>query len=130
MLIWKNWKYLVPDAPQLEDIRLINAENGKGQMCEIEWRPPRRARGHVTRYYVQMSGKLRYVAPEGRVLSADDYPPGVDICSNYNSENSDKYINPNLFQRFFACKYGPLKVVVVENFCLYLSYNITNHTKN
>ncbi|KAI1728522.1 protein-tyrosine phosphatase domain-containing protein [Ditylenchus destructor] len=103
----------IPDPPQLEDIRLVNAENGQGQMCEVEWRLPRKTRGLITKYYVQITGRVRYLAPEGNAINSEDFPMGVDICSNDDSplSDSDKYINPNLFQgqTFFACKYGPLK---------------------
>uniref|UniRef100_A0A915CNV6 protein-tyrosine-phosphatase n=1 Tax=Ditylenchus dipsaci TaxID=166011 RepID=A0A915CNV6_9BILA len=100
----------LPDPPQLEDIRLVNGENGRGQMCEIEWRPPKRTRGHITRYYVQIAGEVRYVSPDSKLLSTLDFPLGVDICSNFDETlDAEKFINPNHFQSFFACKYGPLK---------------------
>lgn len=52
ILVFIHSIFLDPDPPLLEAIRLVNGENGIGQMCEIEWRPPRRDRGFVTRYYV------------------------------------------------------------------------------
>ncbi|KAH7729834.1 CLR-1 protein [Aphelenchoides avenae] len=97
-----------PDPPVLEDIRVINADNGMGQMCEIEWRPPKRSRGHITRYYVQVSGKIRYVSPDSRTLMSDDIPQGSDLCSNFDG-NPLNSIDPQSFHNFYACKYGPLK---------------------
>lgn len=52
--------FLDPDPPLLEAIRLVNGENGVGQMCEIEWRPPRRDRGFVTRYYVTTYSNINF----------------------------------------------------------------------
>lgn len=63
-------------------------------------------------------------------MPIEDHPQGVDLCANYDDIDSseeaatqslspstaedalknEKSINPNLFQSFFACKYGPLKV--------------------
>ena len=34
-------RFLAPDRVELEEIRLINGENGRSQMCEVEWKPPR-----------------------------------------------------------------------------------------
>ncbi|KAI6225011.1 Protein-tyrosine-phosphatase [Aphelenchoides besseyi] len=98
-----------PDPPDLEDIRLINGENGRTQVCEIEWRPPRWTRGHITRYFVQVKGRIRYQQSlNSPVEMIDDLPPGVDICSNYDGEDQNA-IDPQMFHNFYACKYGPLK---------------------
>jgi len=78
----------LPDPPQLEDIRLVNSDSGAGgQMCEIEWRPPKRSRGHVTRYHVQIVGRMRYVSPGmAGEQQAFDFPTGVGHCSNYRDD--------------------------------------------
>ncbi|KAI6219774.1 Protein-tyrosine phosphatase containing protein [Aphelenchoides fujianensis] len=97
-----------PDPPDLEDIRLINGENGRIQVCELEWKPPRWTRGHITRYFVQVKGHLRYQSPNNAIALADDLPHGVDMCSNYDGNDLNS-IDPQMFHNFFACKYGPLK---------------------
>lgn len=52
------------------------------------------------------------MSPESSILSVEDFPQGIDSCTNYN-QNVDKFINVTTGgQRFFACKYGPLKVIL------------------
>jgi len=122
----------LPDPPTLEDIRLVSADGGNGQMCEVEWRPSNNPRGQITRYYVgfftkrktfglslatvqyfriqvQISGRMRHISPESKIPPTDHYPQGVDFCSNYEHD-LEHFINPSNFPSFFACKYGPLKV--------------------
>ncbi|CAD5212467.1 unnamed protein product [Bursaphelenchus okinawaensis] len=98
----------ISDPPVLEDIRLINAENGRSQMCEVEWKPPRWPRGHITKYYVKVDGKVRYQAGDGKEVVGPHHPSGIDSCSNYDGDE-DNFIDPQNFHNFFACKYGPLK---------------------
>lgn len=101
----------------------MNGENGRGQMCEVEWKPPRWPRGHITRYFVQVKGRLRYKPHLGvevaslkededgsegsdeedgdsgetltRTLVLDDLPPGIDACSNFDGDSAN-FIDPQV----------------------------------
>jgi hypothetical protein len=86
-------------------------------MCEVEWKPPRWARGHITRYFVQVKGHIRYTSPNPEIVN-DDIPQGVELCSNFDG-NEHNSIDPQMFHNFYACKYGPLKVKI----CLFFSFN-------
>uniref|UniRef100_A0A914L344 protein-tyrosine-phosphatase n=1 Tax=Meloidogyne incognita TaxID=6306 RepID=A0A914L344_MELIC len=104
----------LPDPPVLEEIRLVNVgdENNANIMnkfCEVEWKPPKTSKGQITRYYVQISGRMRHIVSETN-LRMDHYPQGKDGCSNYE-QDSEHFINPDRSKtnNFYACKYGPLK---------------------
>uniref|UniRef100_A0A914HQ12 protein-tyrosine-phosphatase n=1 Tax=Globodera rostochiensis TaxID=31243 RepID=A0A914HQ12_GLORO len=100
-----------PYPPLLEGIGVMDAEDGSGgKLCEIKWRPPDSgaSRDQIKRYYVQISGRIRYVSPESKEPPLDHYPQGVGLCAN-GEQNGRQYVDSDNLRTFFACKYGPLK---------------------
>ena len=104
-IIAKFLIFLEPGPPEKEEIRLIDTTTGL--QCEVEWRPPLEQNGQVTKYYVQLAGKLR---KQPQDLGADvpvDYPPALEPCKNYDGTTDENGIDAK--KNFFACKFGPLK---------------------
>uniref|UniRef100_A0A7E4V8E7 protein-tyrosine-phosphatase n=1 Tax=Panagrellus redivivus TaxID=6233 RepID=A0A7E4V8E7_PANRE len=94
-----------PGTPIAEDIRLIQTVNGL--QCEVEWRAPRTPNGKIQRYFIQLSGKLRYT-PDSKDASTFpiDHPPPIHPCTVVNETTSAVTVEG---RSFFACSYGPLK---------------------
>lgn len=54
---------------------------------------------------------FRYVHPDkDPALYNDHFPQGTEVCINYNIDDK-AFIDAGNFRNFFACKYGPLKVI-------------------
>lgn len=58
---------------------------------------------------IKMTGKVRYFWMGHQMPPSDHYPHGGGVCSNL--EQDQYFFHPNASQQFFACKYGPLKVM-------------------
>ncbi|KAL3077179.1 hypothetical protein niasHS_013168 [Heterodera schachtii] len=99
-----------PNPPILDAIGVVSAGDGSARkFCEVKWRSSSAdiSSDKTKRYFVQISGRIRYVSPESKMHPQDHYPESED-CSKAE-QIGQHYIDSAASPMLFSCKYGPLK---------------------